>query len=151
MKIFFRGTLFILLMLRLPAHASLGGLADSIETDRAAMKGQMHTRQGAAYSVHQIQGTHGTVVREYLSPDGIVFAVAWQGPFLPDLQQLLGPYFDMYIAGVKQQKASYVGRRPLNLQLPGLVVQRWGHLRAESGRAYIPEKVPLGVPVEGLW
>jgi hypothetical protein len=150
MKILFRGIAFILLALPFPAYASLGGSADSIEADRAAMKGQVQARQDAAFSVHEIQGTHGMVVREYVSPDGIVFAVAWQGPFAPDLQQLLGSYFDMYVAGVKEQKASYVGRRPLNLQLPGLVVQRWGHLRAESGRAYIPEKVPLGVKVEGL-
>lgn len=151
MKIFFRGMLFILLVLPFPAHASLGGSADSIEADRALMKGQAQTQQSAAYSVHQIQGTHGTVVREYLSADGVVFAVAWQGPFVPDLQQLLGSYFDRYTAGVKEQKARYVGRHPLNLQLPGLVVQRSGHLRAESGRAFIPEKVPLGVNVEALW
>ncbi len=151
MKILFRGMLCILLALPFPAYASLGGGADSIEADRAAMKGQVQTRQGSAYSVHQIQGTQGTAVREYLSADGVVFAVAWQGPFVPDLQQLLGSYFDMYVQGVKEEKARYVGRHPLNLQLPGLVVQRSGHLRAESGRAYLPEKVPLGVNVEGLW
>ena len=38
----------------------------------------------------------GTTVREYVSSNGTVFAVAWQGPWLPDLRQMLGPYFDDY-------------------------------------------------------
>jgi hypothetical protein len=151
MKIILGGMWLVLLAISLPAHASLGGSADSIERDRAAMKGQALTRQSAAYSLHEIRDSHGTMVREYLSSDGTVFAVAWQGPFAPDLQQLLGPYFDTYMTGVKEEKAGSVGRRPLNLQMPGLVVQRSGHLRAEHGRAYIPEKVPLGVKVEDLW
>ena len=151
MRIVGSGIMSFLLALSVPASASLGGRADSIEADRAAMKGTVQARQGAVYSVHEIQGATGTVVREYLSSDGTVFAVAWQGRFAPDLQKLLGTYFDQYSAGVKAQKASYVGRRPLNLESPGLVVQRRGHLRAESGRAYLPERVPLGVKVEELW
>jgi len=144
------GIVSFLLLLSLPSYASLGGRVDSIEADRAAMKGSVQARQGAVYSVHEIQAAR-TTVREYVSSDGTVFAVAWHGQFAPDLQQLLGTYFDQYAAGVKAQKASYVGRRPLNLELPGLVVQRRGHVRAESGRAYIPERVPLGVKAEELW
>ena len=150
MRIVVSGILSILILFSCPAYASLGGRVDSIETDRAAMKGSVQARQGAVYSVHEIQGA-ATTVREYLSSDGTVFAVAWQGRFAPDLQQLLGTYFDQYAAGVKAQKATYVGRRPLHLELPGLVVHRSGHLRAESGRAYIPEQVPPGVRVEELW
>jgi len=144
------GIVSFLLLLSLPSYASLGGRVDSIEADRAAMKGSVQARQGAVYSVHEIQAAR-TTVREYVTSDGTVFAVAWHGQFAPDLEQLLGAYFDQYAAGVKAQKASYVGRRPLNLELPGLVVQRRGHVRAESGRAYIPERVPLGVKAEELW
>jgi uncharacterized protein DUF2844 len=151
MKIVMPRVAFLLLLLSFRAHASLGGGTDSIDADRAAIKGTVQPRQGAGYSVHEIHGATGTVVREYVSPGGTVFAVGWQGQFTPDLQQLLGPYFDMYVAGVKAQKASYIGRRPLTLKLPGLVVERRGHLRAESGRAYIPEQVPPGVKVEELW
>ncbi len=151
MKILVSEIAFALLLLPFQAHASLGGNAASIEADRAALKGRVQARQSALYSVREIQATSGMVVREYVSPAGIVFAVGWQGPYTPDLQQLLGKYFDMYAAGAKAQKASYVGRRPLHLELPGLVVQRSGHMRAEFGRAYIPERVPLGAKVEELW
>ncbi|MGA2001895.1 MAG: DUF2844 domain-containing protein, partial [Terriglobales bacterium] len=104
-----------------------------------------------AYTVHEIQAASGTVVREYVSSAGIVFAVAWQGQFAPNMQQLLGAYFEQYSAGVQAAKASYVGRRPLNLHLSGLVVQLNGHIRAFHGRAYLPEQIPAGAKEEELW
>jgi hypothetical protein len=33
----------------------------------------------------------GTSVRRYVSPAGKVVAVAWKGPVMPDLRQVLGP------------------------------------------------------------
>jgi len=135
----------------LPAEAALGGDATSIDADQAQMKGSVELKQYAAFNVHQIKGPSGTTVREYVSSAGTVFAVAWNGPFLPDLQQLLGNYFDQYSAGVKADKASHVGRHPLNLQLPGLVVQMSGHVRDYHGRAYLPSQVPGVVKAEDLW
>jgi Protein of unknown function (DUF2844) len=135
----------------LPASAALGGDVTSIDADQAQMKGTVELKQSPAFNVHQIKASNGTVVREYVSSAGTVFAVAWNGPFLPDLEQLLGTYFDQYSAGVKANKATYVGRRPLNLQLPGLVVQTSGHVRDYHGHAYLPSQVPGGVKVEDLW
>lgn len=143
----------VLLVISFPFHANaaLGGDATSIETDRAQMNGKLQVRPANAFTVHEIAGANRALVREYISPAGVVFGVGWQGQFMPDMQQLLGAYFDQYSQAVKDQKASYVGRRPLNIQLPGLVVQMSGHMRAFSGRAYIPEQVPQGVKVEDLW
>jgi len=135
----------------LPAVAALGGNASSIDADQAQMKGSVELKQSTAFTVHQIKAPTGTTVREYVSPTGTVFAVAWNGPFLPDMRQLLGTYFDQYSAGAKADKASYVGRRPLNVQLPGLVVQMTGHVRDYHGRAYLPNQVPAGVKAEDLW
>jgi hypothetical protein len=135
----------------LPASAALGGDVTSIDADQAQMKGTVELKQSSAFNVHQIKAPNGTVVREYVSSAGTVFAVAWNGPFLPDLQQLLGTYFDQYSAGVKAEKATYVGRRPLNLQISGLVVQTSGHVRDYHGRAYLPNQVPAGVKAEDLW
>ncbi len=141
----------IALICPLAAYAALGGDVASIGADRAQMKGSVEQRQTLAYSVSEIKASNGTVVREYASPSGHVFAVAWQGQFAPDLQQLLGTYFDQYSAAVKANKATYVGRRPLNLQLPGLVVQMTGYMRAYHFRAYLPQEVPAGVKQEELW
>lgn len=135
----------------LPASAALGGNVSSIDADQAQMKGSVELKQSAAFTIHQIKAPSGTTVREYVSSAGTVFAVAWNGPFLPDLQQLLGSYFDQYSSGVKADKASYIGRRPLNIQSSGLVVQMTGHVRDYHGRAYLPNQVPGGVKAEELW
>jgi hypothetical protein len=135
----------------LPAVASLGGTPDSINTDRVQLNGALATHQLASCTVQEIKMPTGTVVREYVSSAGMVFAVAWQGPFKPNLQQLFGSYFEQYAAAAKEQKAKYVGRRPMALKLPGLVVERSGYMRAEYGHAYIPQQVPAGVNVEELW
>jgi hypothetical protein len=135
----------------LPAKAALGGDVSSVEADQAQMKGAVELKQTGALNVHEIKSSTGTIVREYVSSAGTVVAVAWNGPFMPNLQQLFGSYFDQYSAGVKANKASYVGRRPLNLQLTGLVVQMAGHVRDYHGRAYLPDQVPAGTKVEDLW
>ena len=141
----------LLVLPSLPALGALGGDAASIEADGTQMKGAIVMRQTAAYTVHEITAATGTVVREYVNSGGTVFAVAWQGPFAPNLNQLLGSYFEQYSAGVQQEKAGKVGRKPLNLQLTGLVVQRSGYMRAQYGRAYIPQQVPAGAKLEDLW
>jgi hypothetical protein len=43
-----------------------------------------------------------------------------------------------------------VGRRPLNIQTPTLVIQTHGHMRGYSGRVYVPALVPGGVRTEEL-
>ena len=151
MKAFITGMALLALLCPFRAKAALGGDATSIEADRAQMKGKLQVRPANMYTVHEIAGVNHSLVREFISPSGVVFAVGWQGQFMPDMQQLLGAYFDQYSQAVKEQKASYVGRRPLNIQLPGLAVQMSGHIRAFFGRAYIPEQVPQGVKVEDLW
>jgi Protein of unknown function (DUF2844) len=134
----------------LPARAALGGNLDSVEADRAHMQAEIKVTQSDAYAVHEIKAPTGTVVREYVSPDGHVFGVAWQGPFMPDMKQILGTYLHQYSAAAKAQKAGRPGHRPLNIQEPGLVVQNSGHMRFYSGRAYDPGLLPQGVGAEAI-
>src|SRR5271156_4206175 len=72
----------------LPAFASLGGDAASIQSDQFQMQGSRAITAAQSYTVHEIQAATGTTVREYLSPQGKVFAVTWPGPRMPDLRQL---------------------------------------------------------------
>ena len=130
----------------LPAAASLGGDESSVASDHAAITGQITVARVQRYAVHEIAAPSGTVVREFVSPAGKVFAVAWSGPSMPDLRQVLGPYFDTYVAAVAQRKA----RGPVHVVLPGLVVQSSGHIRAFSGKAYLPDAVPAGVASEEI-
>lgn len=137
--------------LALPAAASLGGTVDSVETDRAQMKATARvTATNAAYTVHEIQTPNGTIVREYVTSGGQVFAVSWRGPARPNLQQLFGSYFDQYVLAAKQAKLQQPGHGPGSIQEPNLVVHSGGHMRFYFGKAYIPQMVPDGVQVDAL-
>lgn len=132
-----------------PALASLGGNVSTVETDRVHMNASARVTSAAQYDVHQIQAPGGTVVNEYVSPGGKVFAVAWHGPFPPDMQQILGSYFQQYSAAL-QAREKHFGHRPLNIQQSGLVVQTGGHMRAYFGRAWIPDLLPQGVKADEI-
>ena len=73
-----------------PAFAALGEPASSVQADQAHMQGTLRTTQAQAYTIHEIRAATGTNVREYVSSSGRVFAVAWQGPWPPDMRQILG-------------------------------------------------------------
>lgn len=133
-----------------PAFAVLGGDESSVATDMAQMKATAKITPSDAFAVHEIKASGRPVVREYVSPTGRVFGVAWQGPSVPDLRQLLGSYFQQYSAAAQAAKAGHPGRRPLNIQLPGLVVQTSGHMRSLYGRAYDPSLLPQGVRADAV-
>ena len=129
------------------AFATLGEASTSTEGDRASMKSSLRTVPASAYNIHEIQTPAGTRVREYVSRQGMVFAVVWQGPLMPDLRQALGRYFDRYAAAATAKRA---GRRPVAVSESDLVIQSGGHVRSFSGRAYLPQLLPQGVTREEL-
>jgi hypothetical protein len=87
------------------------------------------------------------MMREFVTPNGKVFAVAWQGPTRPDLRQALGQYFDAYALAPRSKLAD---RRHVQIQQGDLVVQAGGHMRALSGRAYLLSAIPSGVDLGDL-
>jgi hypothetical protein len=130
----------------LPAFAALGGDAATVDADRVHLDGTLSISHAQRYAVHEIQAPSGTVVREFVSPAGKVFGVAWNGPNMPDLRQVLGPYFDTYI----QAAAKRTARGPVRISVPGLTVQSSGHMRAFVGSAYLPDQLPQGVAAEEI-
>jgi hypothetical protein len=140
----------VILAFCLPSLAELGGYADSVEADRAKMKASTKVTQNRAYAIHEITTPTKIVVREFVSADGRVFGVAWRGPFLPDLSQLLGSFFGQYSDAIKSEKRTYAGHRPVDIRQPRLVVQGGGHMLGHFGRAYIPDMVPEGVSSDAI-
>ncbi len=133
------GILLGLLLAAVPAWAALGGPEQSVQQDCERLAGQSQRTAFQSYTLHQITTKDGHVIREYVSPGGTVFAVAWEGPTLPDLSMLLGSYF----AGFQQASAATVRRHgPLHVQAGSLVVESGGHLRAFRGRAYVSDLIP---------
>jgi hypothetical protein len=141
----------VTLIASLPAWAGLGGDVTSIQADQVHMQGTRRTIAAESYTVHEIQAASGTVVREYVSFDGKVFAVAFHGRWQPDMRQLLGSHFDQYYQAVQARSVSdRRARRPVMIEQPGLTVQIGGHLGNFAGRAYVPEMLPPGVRSEDI-
>lgn len=106
--------------------------------------------QSNLYTLHETLLESGTVVREYASADGQVFAVTWRGPVLPDLSLLLGEHFKTFTK--EAQRARGAGRRgsALSVQRDGLVARSGGRMRNFSGYAYAPAWVPGGFMIQDV-
>jgi hypothetical protein len=141
-------TLIVMLVVPALAFASLGDNENSIQADQAQMRASRRITRTPAYAVHELRAPTGHVIREYVSPSGTVFAVAWQGPSKPDLRQLLGTHFDEFLQAADQVERH--GHGPLVLQLPDLVVVSAGHMRAFSGKSYLPQMLPAGVRADDI-
>ncbi|MGE8332021.1 MAG: DUF2844 domain-containing protein, partial [Paraburkholderia nemoris] len=63
------------------AHATLGQNVSSVDSDQTSLHAVAQTvTTQSAYSVHLMTMPSGTLVREYVARNGIVFGVAWEGP-----------------------------------------------------------------------
>ncbi|MFI4889375.1 MAG: DUF2844 domain-containing protein [Steroidobacterales bacterium] len=145
----FHASLLLLTMCMSPAFsggacASLGADAASVASDAARLHGGDQVTALQAYDLHEISADAGMRIREFVDCDGVVFAVAWSGPVVPDLHMLLGASYSTYTAAL-----AAVTQRPLHrfvrIASPGLIVESGGHMRALSGRAYLPDLVPPGL------
>jgi hypothetical protein len=132
----------------LPAFAALGGDAASVNADVAKMKGQARATAVSGYTVSEITLPSGTILREYISPGGKVFAVTWKGMMPPDLQQTLGTYFEQYKAATAT--APREGHHHQTVRQPDLVVSTGGHMRAWRGVAYVPSLLPPNFSLDEL-
>jgi len=140
---------FVLLAaMAVPAWAALGGDAGSVNADVTELKGALRITSTTPVATHEITAASGTLVREYLGPDGHVFAVSWRGPANPNLRQLLGAYYTQveqaYVAALHRD------RRHLNIEEPGLVVRASGRPRAFYGRAWLPDRLPTNFSVDDI-
>ncbi|MBS0453762.1 MAG: DUF2844 domain-containing protein [Proteobacteria bacterium] len=141
-------TLLLAALAPLEATAALGGLASSVAEDQAQMKAMRQEKAGAAYTVHEMTTPSGTVVREFVSSaTGQVFAVAWEGRFMPDLKQLLGDHFATLVDATDKVRIS---RSHALVSRPEVVIHSGGHMRDFAGKAYLPGQLPQGVRVDDL-
>jgi hypothetical protein len=130
-----------------PALAALGGDATSVEADRASMKGALRVTPGVDYDVHEIQTAAGTVIHEYVSAQGKVFAVSWRGPGLPDLGGLLGEYSAQVAQAVTRP---HYNHHHLRIATPDVVMESDAYLRSRSGRAWVPALFPQNFSVKDI-
>ncbi|MEM4986234.1 DUF2844 domain-containing protein [Collimonas sp. H4R21] len=137
-----------------PAFAALGAAAgpaagtvqaDSVARAKASASARVTSYNG--YTVSEVVEPSGTTVREYIGADNVVFAVSWQGPSMPNLQQLLGSYADQFAAAASEP---HQGRRAVAIQSDQLVLRSGGHMRSFAGSAYVPALLPQGVTPDNI-
>jgi hypothetical protein len=134
------------------AYAELGGVMAGLQTSSTG-----HSQDGStvglfngAVLMRTSVDAGGTTVNEYASNTGRIFAYTWQGPTMPDLPALLGPYNAPYraratagLSGVRDLHASHVAG-------DDVVVESGGQMRSYAGRAWLPAALPAGVTPDEL-
>jgi len=125
-----------------PAWAALGDTVTSIAADSQKLKASPRIATRAAFSIHELQTPAGTLIREFVAPSGIVFAVSWRGPFKPSMPLLLGQYLTEY---ARAPRAPGSTRSRLMIEQPDLIVHAAGRMRSFAGIAYVPQLIPANV------
>ena len=105
------------------------------------------TAAAAAYDVNTSVLDNGTTVREYVA-NGVVFAVSWTGPFLPDLRALLGQQFTTLTSETARRPKA--GNSQVRIVRPDVTIESTGHMRAYSGRAWVTSLLPAGFDTDEI-
>jgi len=141
------GVMLILVLGALPACAALGQYESSVSFDQEFMKSEDRVQAFQAYRVHELTSANGTIVREYVSPKGVVFGIAWQAPFMPNMEHFLGAYVtNLQTAAKSQTQVRHL--RGLIVRTNDFVFVSGGHMRFWKGSAYVPSLVPSNVSAE---
>ena len=126
------------------AWAALGGNLASVQSDQQAFAATSAQTPSAGGTLHTQTLPNGLIIRQYLDAASNVYAVAWEGPVLPDFQRLLGASFPSYQQAVLQQQ------RGVRLQTPTLVIESGGMMRSFVGRAYLPAQLPAALSAQSI-
>ncbi|MCF8168012.1 MAG: DUF2844 domain-containing protein [Rhodoferax sp.] len=128
-----------LLLAASPGFAALGGSQSTLTLEQEGFGAPFSSAPSGGFTLFSLTNPDGVSVRQYVSAAGRVFAVAWNGPVLPDFELLLGSHFAAYERAQRQK-----GRGVRVLQ-PDLVIESSGMMRAFVGRAYLATQLPAGV------
>lgn len=138
----------ILLAFSSASYAALGGAPSAPKIDVTGVAPKVMKQASASYTTNDTTLASGTRVREYIAADGVVFAVSWQGPFAPDLKELLGTHFDTMVQ--ERTKKPKAGNSQLMVKQGDLVIHSRGHMRSFEGVAYLASKLPSGVSINDI-
>ena len=105
------------------------------------------TSTSVAYTVRASRDANGVIVREYVLPSNVVFAVTWDGPVRPDMSALLGSYLPNAVAASAMRAR---GTGPLIERNGDFQIESAGAPGHATGKAFLPRLVPTNVRVEDL-
>ncbi|MGV7246940.1 DUF2844 domain-containing protein [Burkholderia sp. PAMC 26561] len=130
-------------------HAQLGSTLGNAAIGSGtsnALAAVIHQAGNSAVRWQETTDANQIRVRQYLSPaTGLVYAVSWDGPAMPDVSALLGTWFDRYRQGASAALESASGLHSSRVDGSDFVVETHVRLRDFSGRAWLPDALPAGV------
>jgi hypothetical protein len=130
------------------AWAGLGETADSIARDHLALRGTtLAVTPAVDYDIHETTTADGARIRQYVSREGTVFAVAWSGRGQPDLKVVLAGQYDKYLAAATAHRGNH---HVFTVSTPQLVISIVRAPRGFQGAAHLPALVPAGVSASEL-
>jgi len=128
------------------AHAGLGEGADSVQRDQTSLQGTLVVTPMESYDLHEITSAN-SVVREYVSHAGNVFAITWSGRSGPDLSVVLGARYADYSKAAATHRGSH---KVYALTTGDLVMHVTKLPRGIVGEAHAPTLVPAGVTAQDI-
>ncbi len=134
-------TIFSIFLLALPlaSQAELGGNLASINQEQKTFGSSLSSAPQTGYTIYTQTINPGLVIKEYLTTNGNVFAVAWKGPNLPNFQVVLGAYYANYLTALQNNP------RAIFFQDDNIVIESGGMMGGYVGRAYLPKQFPAGI------
>jgi hypothetical protein len=129
-----------------PAEATLGGDGASVIANEQNLAAEKRVEKSSSGERHDLTLPSGIVIRELVSPSGVVYAIAWRGPRMPNLRELLGVYFAQL-----SSHASRGNRNRLIVSGEDFEIRVQGHPHSFAGRAWVPSQVPTGVDLDRVW
>lgn len=134
-----------------PASAVLGENLASVQADQLRLGAQRSQQVQLAMQVQELLLPDGSTLRQYATPDGIVFAISWNMRGKPRLDQLLGRHFGTYAEAGRAAQAARPGlAHHARIERGDLVVESSAHLQAHVGRAYLRSLLPAGTTPDAL-
>lgn len=140
--------IIVALVLSAPPALSFAGLGQdqsSVNLDRRRMDARHQVKPGAQYSLHELQTTDGSRVRQYVAANGMVFAVSWHTLYKPDLSTLLGPSYPAYAVSAQAAARRPGMQRQFRHEDLDLVLHSSAHLNVFSGFAFRRAMLPRGL------
>jgi hypothetical protein len=131
------------------SYAALGAAPSDFKTAHGSRKSQaLSAVVSKNFQISETTLPSGTLVREYISAKGVVFAVSWSGPLLPDLQTLLGKHFKTMVD--EAGRAPKAGHSQLRVSRPEVSIFSGGHMRAYEGKAWVSSEFPEGFSLQDI-
>jgi hypothetical protein len=128
------------------ARATLGGDAASVAANQKTLGGALRIEKLAYGERHVLELASGTMIRQLVSPTGVVYAVTWHGHRMPDLRELFGSY----AAQLSRRDRVKGGRHGMAFTGTDFMMRATGHGQTFAGRAWVPSLVPAGVDLDAL-